>query len=265
MDFTEQALAGRLAGKHIGRAIHFLGEADSTNDVAFKLALNGAPEGTVVIADRQTKGKGRLNRVWQSPPHCNLYTSFILKPEIDTVSASQITLMTGVAVVDLLSRYQPTHVTLKWPNDVQIRGKKVCGILTEMKASAERRVEFVIVGIGMNINMKREDFDESFREGSTSLREETGKNISRLEFTVQLFDYFEKWYTTWTAQGFNPVRDAWLECSSMVGKRIQVVFHGDVQTGEVLGIDEYGAILLRDEEDNAIKKIMAGDASIVRG
>jgi BirA family biotin operon repressor/biotin-[acetyl-CoA-carboxylase] ligase len=263
MDFNEQALASHLSGKHIGSAIHFLDEADSTNEVAFRLAVNGVSEGTVVIAERQTKGKGRLNRVWQSPPCCNLYTSIILKPQIDPAFAPQITLMTGVAVAEFLSRYRSADITLKWPNDVQIGGKKVCGILTEMKTSADRCVDFIIVGIGMNINMKKEDFDESFREVSTSLKEEMGKDVSRLDVTVELYNHFEKWYATWLTEGFNPVREAWLEYSSMVGKHVQLVFHGNIQTGQVIGIDEYGALLLRDENRN-IKKIMAGDASIVK-
>lgn len=261
--FTEEALAGRLSEKHIGNSVHFFGEVDSTNNVAYGLALHGAAEGTVVIAERQTRGKGRLNRSWQSPPNCNLYTSVILKPDIDPVFAPQITLMTGVAVAELLSRSQLADVNLKWPNDVQIRGKKVCGILTEMKTSAGRRIDFIVVGIGMNINMKKEDFDESFRDISTSLKEETGKDVSRLDVTEALFDHFERWHAIWIARGFDPVREEWLKYSSMAGKRIQVDFCGNIQTGEMLGIDEFGALLVSDEE-GTIKKIIAGDATVIK-
>ena len=263
MDFNEQALASRLSGRHIGRSVHFLQAADSTNDIAFRLALEGASEGTVVVADRQMKGKGRLNRVWQSPPKCNLYTSIILRPVIDPVNAPQITLMTGVVMADLISRYHSADVTLKWPNDVQIRGRKVCGILTEMRVSANQRVDFVIVGIGININMRRFDFEDSFREEATSLMEEMGTEISRLDFTARLYCDFEKWYDTWIAQGFNAVKKEWLKYAWMIGKRIQVAFCGDIRTGEVLGIDDCGALLLLDG-DGAIKKIMAGDASILK-
>jgi BirA family transcriptional regulator, biotin operon repressor / biotin---[acetyl-CoA-carboxylase] ligase len=263
MDFNENALESRLSGRNIGRSIHFLQVADSTNEIAFRLALEGASEGTVVVADSQTKGKGRLNRVWQSPPKCNLYTSIILRPAIGPVNAPQITLMTGVVVAELISRYHPGDVTLKWPNDVQISGKKVCGILTEMRVSANQRVDFVIVGIGMNINMRRSDFDESFREEATSLMEEMGTEISRLDFTAILYGNFEKWYETWIAQGFKAVRDEWLKYAWMVGKRIQVSFRGDIRTGEVLGIDDCGALLLLDD-GGTIRKIMAGDASILK-
>ncbi len=263
MDFNKEAIADRLVGRYIGNVIRFFNEAGSTNDIAFNLALHGAPEGTIVIADLQTKGKGRMKRVWQSPPRCNLYTSIILRPLTDPASTAQIPLMTGVAAAETLSRYCPSDVTLKWPNDVQIRGRKVCGILTEMKAAKGPWVNFVIVGIGININIRKENFDESFREIATSLKEETGKDISRLDFAVEFYDYFEKWYRTWVKMGFEPIREAWLAYSSMVGRQVQVVFQGDIRKGEVHGIDDSGAMILEDEY-GIIKKIMAGDATLIR-
>ena len=155
MDFNEQNLAVRLSGKRIGSNIHFFTEVESTNDVLLKLARGGAPHGTVVIAESQTKGKGRLSRQWQSPPGCNIYASIALRPSIKPVYAPQITLMAGVAVADLLSGYCTGGITLKWPNDVQIGGKKVCGILAEMSASDEGRVDFIVVGIGIPRHRRR--------------------------------------------------------------------------------------------------------------
>ncbi|HVO67447.1 MAG TPA: biotin--[acetyl-CoA-carboxylase] ligase [Syntrophales bacterium] len=263
MEFNERNLADRLSEKRIGNNIQFFKEVESTNDVASRLAKSGAPEGTVVIADCQTKGKGRLKRQWQSPPGCNIYTSIVLRPAIDPMFAPQITLMTGVAVADLLSVYCPENVTLKWPNDVQIRGRKVCGILTEMSASAAKGVDFIIVGIGINVNIERVDFDESFRDIATSLKEEAGSEISRLDLTVKLFDNLENVYTRMLAEGFGFLKDMWLRYSDMVGKRIQVVFNDDVQAGEVLGIDDFGALIIADEND-VIRRVMAGDASIVK-
>jgi BirA family biotin operon repressor/biotin-[acetyl-CoA-carboxylase] ligase len=263
MEFNERTLAVRLSGKRIGSNIHFFEKVDSTNDVAFQLARSGVPEGTVVIADCQTKGKGRLKRQWQSPPCCNIYTSIVLRPAIDPILAPQITLMTGVAVADLLSVYCPDNVTLKWPNDVQIRGKKVCGILTEMRASAAKGVEFIIVGIGINVNIERVDFDESFGDIATSLKGETGSEISRLDLTVKLFDNLEYLYASLLTEGFGSLKDMWLRYSNMVGKHIQVVFNDNVQAGEVLGIDDFGALIISDEND-VIRKVMAGDATIVK-
>jgi len=210
MDFNQKNLAVRLAGKRIGNNIHFFTEVESTNDVLFRLARDGAPHGTVVIAECQTKGKGRLNREWQSPPGCNIYTSIALRPPIEPVYAPQITLMTGVAVADLLSEYCTGAVTLKWPNDVQIEGKKVCGILAEMSASAEGSVDFVVVGIGINVNIRKKDFEESIRDMATSVAEEAGHNISRLDLTVKLFDRFDELYTRLLDSGFGSIKDAWL-------------------------------------------------------
>ncbi len=263
MEFNERTLAVRLSGKRIGSCVHFFEEVDSTNDVAFQLARSGVPEGTVVIADCQTKGKGRLKRQWQSPPGCNIYTSIVLRPAIDPVFAPQITLMTGVAVAGLLYGYCPENVTLKWPNDVQIRGKKVCGILTEMSASAAKGVDFIIVGIGINVNIERVDFDEAFRDIATSLKEEVGSEISRLDLTVKLFDNLGYFYTRLITEGFGSLKDMWLRHSDMVGKKIQVVFSDNVQAGEVLGVDDFGALIIADEND-VIRRVMAGDATIVK-
>jgi BirA family biotin operon repressor/biotin-[acetyl-CoA-carboxylase] ligase len=263
MEFNERTLAVCLSGKRIGSCIQFFEEVDSTNDVAFQLARSGVPEGTVVIANCQTKGKGRLKRQWQSPPGCNIYTSIVLRPAINPVFAPQITLMTGVAVAGLLSGYCPGNVTLKWPNDVQLRGKKVCGILTEMSASDAKGVDFIIVGIGINVNIKRVDFDESFRDIATSLKEEVGSEISRLDLTVKLFDNLEHLYTRLLTEGFGSLKDMWLRYSDMVGKHIQVVFNDNVQAGEVLGIDDFGALIISDEND-VIRRVMAGDTTIVK-
>lgn len=263
MEFNERTLADRLSEKRIGNYIQFFAEVESTNDIAFRFARSGAPEGTVVIADRQTGGKGRLKRQWQSPPGCNIYTSIVLRPAIDPVFAPKITLMIGVAVADLLSGYCPENVTLKWPNDVQIRGKKVCGVLTEMSASAAKRVDFIIVGIGINVNIERVDFEESFRDIATSLKEEVGREISRLDLTVKLFDNLENLYTRLLMEGFGSLKDMWLRYSDMVGRHIQVVFNDNVQAGQVLGIDDFGALIIADEND-VIRRVMAGDASIVK-
>jgi BirA family biotin operon repressor/biotin-[acetyl-CoA-carboxylase] ligase len=263
MDFNERTLAYRLSEKRIGNYIQFFEEVESTNDAAFRLAESGAPEGTAVIADCQTKGKGRLKRQWQSPPGCNIYTSIILRPAIDPVFAPQITLMTGVAVADLLSGYCPENVTLKWPNDVQIRGKKVCGVLTEMSASAAKGVDFIIVGIGINVNIERVDFDESFRDIATSLKEEAGREISRLDLTLKLFDNLENLYTKLLIEGFGSIKDTWLCYSDMVGRHIQVVFNDKVLAGKVRGVDDFGALVIADK-NGVIRRVMAGDASIVK-
>lgn len=263
MDFNEKDLAARLAGKPMGNNIHFFPEVESTNDVLLKLARGGAPHGTVVIAECQTRGKGRLNREWQSPPGCNIYTSVVLRPAIEPMYAPQITLMTGVAVADLLSEYCTEGVTLKWPNDVQIRGKKVCGILTEMRASERDGVDFIVVGIGINVNIRKKDFDEPIRSLATSLAEEAGHNISRLDLAVKLFDNLDVLYVRLLDSGFGSIKDAWLSYCDMVGKPVRVAFNNDIKSGKVLGIDDFGALVISDEKGKT-KRVIAGDASVVK-
>jgi BirA family transcriptional regulator, biotin operon repressor / biotin---[acetyl-CoA-carboxylase] ligase len=263
MDFNEKNLAIRLSGRRIGNNIRFFPEVESTNDVLFKLARDGAPHGTVVIAECQTKGKGRLNREWQSPPGCNIYASVVLRPPTEPLYAPQITLMTGVVVAELLSEYCTAEVTLKWPNDVLIRGKKVCGILAEM-SSSEGGVDFVVVGIGINVNIRKNDFDESIRNTATSLAEETGRNISRLDLTAKLFDRFDEIYARFLDSGFGSIKNAWLSYCDMVGKQARVIFKNDIESGKVLGIDDFGALIISDEKGKT-KRVIAGDASVVKG
>lgn len=262
MDFHEKILRSRLSGKKIGGTIYFLPEVTSTNDYAFRLAAGGAPEGTVVIADRQTKGKGRMDRVWQSPPRANLYASVILKPPVEPAQAPQITLLAGVAVADALALYCPREVTLKWPNDVKIRGRKVCGILTEMK-TMRGIIDFVVVGIGINVNVKRDELDDAFRNAASSLREEVGRELSRLDLTENLFAHLEDLYGKYIREGFGPIRDRWLSYADIMGKLMQVVFGDEIREGVAVGIDEDGALLLRDET-GTVRRILAGDASVMK-
>jgi BirA family biotin operon repressor/biotin-[acetyl-CoA-carboxylase] ligase len=263
MDFDAEALRLRLAGRRIGCRLHFMPTVDSTNRVALGFAQEGAPEGTVVLADRQTAGRGRMDRRWQSPPDCNLYLSLLLRPVIAPADAPQITLVAGVAVAETLSLLCPAGVVgLKWPNDVMIRGRKVCGILTEMRM-AETAVEAIVVGIGLNVNMAEADFDPTLRDTATSLRRETGRTHSREEVAALLCERFERWYDIFRSQGFHPVREGWLARSDMPGKRVRIHFLKEAREGVVKGIDRDGALLLADDH-GALRRITAGDASIVK-
>jgi BirA family biotin operon repressor/biotin-[acetyl-CoA-carboxylase] ligase len=263
IEFDAEALQARLAGRRIGRRLLFLPEVGSTNRLALQLAQEGAPEGTVVIADRQTEGRGRLQRVWQSPPGCNLYVSFLLRPAIAAVNAARITLMAGVAVAEMVSFFCPEGVGLKWPNDVRIRGKKVSGILTEMRMDGGA-VEAVVVGVGVNVNMARADFDPEHRGAATSLREETGRLCVREDAAFLLCEKLGQWYQILLGEGFMPIRSRWLSLSEMGGSLIRVLFEGEVQEGVFTGIDGDGALLLTDAL-GSVRRITAGDASIMKG
>ncbi len=262
-EFDAEVVQSRLAGRRMNWRIHFLPVVDSTNRLALELAREGAAEGTVVFADCQTRGRGRLQRVWQSPPGCNLYASILLHPAIAAADAARLTLTAGVAVAEMLSIFCPEGVGLKWPNDVFIRGRKACGILTEMKTKG-KALDVVVVGIGLNVNIAAEDFDPAYREAATSLREETGRSYPREDVAFLLCDSFEKWYQIFLDEGFAPIRKRWLSRSGMTGSRIRVFFQGEVQEGAVVGIDLDGALLLEDER-GAVRRIVAGDASIMKG
>jgi len=244
----------------LGRPVYFIEEVDSTNLHLAGLAHRGAPEGTAVIADCQTRGRGRLGRAWQSPPGRNLYVSILLKPNLSAEQAPQITLVTGVAVADLLSCFCPGVTTLKWPNDILIRGKKVCGILTEMRTRGTR-VDYVIVGIGINLNMEKEEFHDDLRRTATSLREETGQAIDRAAFVKKLFDVLEEGYDRYRRMGFAVVRERWLALSGILGRTVSVRNGEKELAGTAIDLDPSGALVLLDERGRR-ETVYAGDVSL---
>ncbi|MCE5263998.1 MAG: biotin--[acetyl-CoA-carboxylase] ligase [Deltaproteobacteria bacterium] len=260
MPFDAEAVRSMLAGRKIGAPLFYHESVDSTNRVALRLAREGAAEGTVVLADRQTAGRGRLNRGWQSPPGSNLYFSVILRPTIAPSDAAQITLMAGVAVAEAVSSVSP-GVGIKWPNDVRIRGLKVCGILSEMRMEGGKSA--VIVGIGLNVNIRKSDFDAGHIDTATSLREETGRCHSRERLFVLLCERLERWYSTFLRDGFDAVRAGWLLRSEMAGKRVRVLFRDEVKEGMVAGIDRDGALLISGSR-GGLRRITAGDATILK-
>jgi BirA family biotin operon repressor/biotin-[acetyl-CoA-carboxylase] ligase len=261
MEFNVEELRSYFHSRVIGRRIEYYEELGSTNTEALRLALDDTPEGTVVVADAQSGGRGRLDRIWESPPSMNLYLSVVLRPDIPAASASLIPLMIGVAVSDVISLYCPGQVRLKWPNDVLIGGRKICGILTEMRARADR-VHFVIAGIGVNINMRKLDFPREIRETATSLRIVTECEVDRLDFAIRLFETLERWYRIFINGNGAVIREKWLQYAEIVGKRVEVVSGQAIQRGTVLGLDAQGALLL--EGETGVQEVLAGDVYIER-
>jgi BirA family biotin operon repressor/biotin-[acetyl-CoA-carboxylase] ligase len=262
MDWNEELLKKNLAGKFIGHKTYYYQEIGSTNDESYRLGIAGEPEGTVVISDSQTKGKGRMQRVWHSPSGTNIYTSILLRPDIPASAAPQLALVTGVAVAELLERYCPGIVELKWPNDVLINGKKACGILAEMK-NIGSKVDFIIIGMGINVNINSAQFPPEFRFQAISISEETGKEISRLELIIGLYDSLTKWYKEYLQSGFNAVREKWLSIAPMIGKDIQVIYMDETVTGKAVSIDDQGALIVCTRKGETIK-ITAGDTTILK-
>jgi len=259
---SEERLAAVMTGRNLGFPVRYFPEIDSTNLQAWRLAGEGAPEGTAVVADTQIRGRGRLNRSWISPPGANIYASVVLRPRIEPAAAPQLTLTAGVAVAELLSGRIPDGVKIKWPNDILIAGKKVCGILTEMKSTAAA-VDFVILGIGINVNMNREDFEPSLQDTATSLKIAAGASFDRLKVISALFSCLEKWYRVFLDRGFQGVREAWLRHADIVGRPIRTVFKEDAQTGVVTGIDTDGTLLMKDTE-GIVRRVIAGDVHLLK-
>lgn len=262
MDCDFKILDERLAGKLFGHKLYYYSETGSTNDEAFTLGIAGAPEGTVVIADSQSKGKGRFQRSWYSPAGANIYTSIILRPHIKTSESSQISIMAGVAVAEVLNTHCPGKISLKWPNDVLLSNKKVSGILSLAKID-ERKIDFIVLGIGINVNIGRNQFLEEIRNSATSLAMEAGQEISRQELIIRLYENLEKWYKRLLQKGFGSVREKWLELTQMIGQKVQVTFKEETVEGKATGIDDDGSLILL-TKGNKIINVSAGDATIKR-
>jgi BirA family transcriptional regulator, biotin operon repressor / biotin---[acetyl-CoA-carboxylase] ligase len=262
MNLNQIELEKSLTGKFIGHHLHFYEQIGSTNDEAFRIGVEGAPEGTVVIAESQRAGKGRMQRLWHSPAGANIYTSIILRPCFEPARAPQLSIAAGVAVAETLNHYCPGQVQLKWPNDVGLGGKKVCGILAQMKI-AESTIDFVVLGIGINVNIQANQFPQDIQTTATSLAIFADREISRLELIIRLYENVAKWYKQLQQKGFGPVREKWLSLAPMIGQKVEVVFKDETIRGKATGIDDDGSLILVDERNKEIK-VMAGDATITK-
>ncbi len=262
MNLNQEYLRKNLAGKFIGHPLYCFEETGSTNDEAFRLGVAGAPEGAVVIAESQMAGKGRMQRVWHSPPEANIYTSIILRPPFETARAPQVSIAAGVAVAEMLEDYCPGKVRLKWPNDVLIGEKKICGILSQMKMSGAA-IDFIVVGIGVNVNLNHEQFPVDIQKIATSLLMETGREISRMDMIIRLYETVAKWYRELTQSGFEPVREKWISLSAMIGRTVSVMFQEETLSGRAVGLSEDGSLMLLTEK-NETRLVSAGDATILK-
>jgi BirA family biotin operon repressor/biotin-[acetyl-CoA-carboxylase] ligase len=257
-----EALRAARTGSRFGAAIHYCESVDSTNTAAQRLARQGAPEGTVVIAEAQTQGRGRLGRSWSSPPYRNLYMSIVLRPSIALAAAPQLALVTGAAVALAIRQWTP-RASLKWPNDVLIDGRKVCGILAEMDA-ADDSLAFVVAGIGVNLNIADDELPEELRAKAIGLCSVTGVAIDRVVFTSALLAHLETLYNLFIGAGFAAIRPRWEALSSFLGCSVEIDDGTRRHRGVALGLADDGTLRLRlvsGEEMN----IVAGDVSVVNG
>lgn len=255
-------IRGRITGERIGRNLVCHDTTASTNADAFRLAEEGAGEGTTVVADSQSAGKGRRGRHWVSPAGVNLYCSVVLRPDILPYEAPQLTFLSSVAVARAIRQETGLAAEIKWPNDVLLQGKKVAGLLNEMSAETDG-INFVILGVGVNLNMSREQFPDDLRAPATSLLLEHGKAVPRAGFTARLLNELDRLYNEFLNHGFGPVRREWQECCNAAGREIVVSDQGlETARGIFDGIDGDGALLLR-LPDGKQERIVAGDVRVV--
>lgn len=258
---TSLELAPLLSTRELGRTVHHHASVGSTNEVAFRLAQDGAEHGEVVVAEQQTSGKGRRGRVWVSPPGLNLYFSAILRPELPPQRAPELTLVAAVALAEAL-RDWGTQAAIKWPNDVHLDGRKVAGILTELSAEPER-VHFVIVGVGVNLNSQAGHFPEELRDTATSLALATGQRVHRARFAAALWGQLEGWLDRYLDEGFDAVRTRWKALSSTLGQDVLVRTDRQELRGLAEDIDPSGALLVR-TEGGSLERVLAGDVEQLR-
>ena len=254
-------LLARLGGTRvIGRDIQVFEETTSTNDVVERLARDGVKEGVAVYAESQTKGRGRLGRKWVSPSHKGLWFSILLRPQLRPQMATQLTVASATALRRAIKLQTGLSPEIKWPNDILIGGKKVSGILTEMSAELDQ-VKYVILGIGVDVNLAANEFPADLRKIATSLRIETSRPVSRAELAVHILRELDRDYARICAGEFTAVADEWEAHCTTIGREVTVHLGARQIRGCVESLDDDGALLLRSEHGH-LERIIGGDVTL---
>jgi BirA family biotin operon repressor/biotin-[acetyl-CoA-carboxylase] ligase len=255
--FVEE-IAPLLTTQSFGRRIIYFSSVGSTNSEAKALAAKGACEGTLVVAEEQVNGKGRLDRLWVSPEG-GIWLSIVLRPHLTPAVASRLTIASAVATAKAIE-FIGVKPEIKWPNDILINRKKVCGILLELAAQPDR-IDYVVIGVGINANFDIRNLPGESRNFATSLLTETGKRIDRAQFVAYLLSAFEKEYYRIDAGDWNSTKSDWLSRCMMLGKQISLGAHNGEITGKFIGIDDSGALLL-ESFYGEVKSYTAGDVTV---
>lgn len=233
-----------------------LKEVDSTNEEGKRQAEKGCADGLVITSDYQSIGKGRLGRTWSSDRAKDLYMSIVLYPEISPMEAPQLTLIAGIAVAKAVKSITGLDAGIKWPNDVVVRGKKLCGILTEMSAEIER-IRYVVTGIGVNIN--RESFEGELSEKATSVYIETGRKYRRAVFIDEIISELIKYYSLYCKNGFAAVKEDYNSLCLNKGKIVRTTGNNIIK-GRALGVNDRGELLI--ETDTSVLPVLSGEVSL---
>lgn len=246
----------------IGSTVKFLSEVDSTNNVVKKYFLNGADEGLVAVAESQTEGRGRMGRIWHSPPETGVYLSVLLKPYLDSDHIPPFALLAGVSAVLTINEFSHQRASLKWPNDILINGKKICGLLCELvQNQREPGTSGLIIGIGINTNHLVEQFPEDLKNIATSLRIENGLPIDRLKVIRSLLINLDQEYQAFLTKGKQPMIEKWSLNSDLFGEKVSVNRGSTIITGTATRLNELGQLILR--RDNGHEEALdSGEVTI---
>ncbi len=258
---NDEVLKKELKTDFIGRELHYYNSVGSTNDRAKELAEEGAPDGTVVIAEEQFKGKGRRGRLWCSETGSAVAMSILLKPDFSPEYASNLTLIMGMAVNKTVRELCGADSFIKWPNDIVINGKKLCGILVEM-ATEEKEIRYVVCGVGINVSNR--SFPEEIKETATSIFLETDREVLRQDIIKSILENFEAYYKEYEkSEGFGAFKERYTAQCINIGRELRAVYKDKEVFGVGVGINDSGELIIR--ENNGEESILRSGEVSVRG
>lgn len=259
---SQSEIVSRLETAWAGRSLYYFDETGSTNMDAKRLAEEGAPHGTTVVADMQKNGRGRRGRAWQSPAGRAVYMTILLKPDFAPDKASMLTLVMALSVAEAVEEVTGLQTGIKWPNDIVVNRKKICGILTEMNVESDY-IQYVVCGVGINVNNDDpEEFPAEIAQTATSLKIESGQKISRAMLIGQVLAYFEKNYDTFVANGdLSGLQEEYHRYLLNRNAQVRVLDPQGAYNGIARGIDVNGELLV-EKEDGTIAAVYAGEVSV---
>lgn len=254
---TEAKIKKYLTTNRFGQKVSYYEACPSTQPIAHEMAQNGAVEGTVVVAETQLGGKGRMARPWASTAYKGIWMSVITRPTLAPQEAPQMTLVAAVAITRAIEEVTSMTPQIKWPNDLLLNGKKITGILTELQADPDL-VKSIIIGIGINVNQDKADFPEELSTIATSLKIEKGEAINRAKLIATVLKYLEQYTDLYVSNGFKPIKLLWESYANTIGKHVRAVMLKETVEGKAIGITEEGMLELQ-LADGTIRGIYSGD------
>jgi BirA family transcriptional regulator, biotin operon repressor / biotin---[acetyl-CoA-carboxylase] ligase len=256
---TNEAILSKLQTKYMGRQVFCYDEVTSTNTVAKRLADEGNVEGTLVVSDKQNQGKGRRGRRWESPKGTGVFMTVILKPKMKPEYASMLTLVAALALNDAITELTGLEGKIKWPNDIVVNKKKVCGILTELSAEVDY-INYIVVGIGINVSMR--DFPEELADKATSLLLESGKSINRAQLIVRAMECFETYYEEFLkTQDLSGLKQTYTKSLINKDQEVKILAEEDSYIGIARGITNEGHLIV-EKDNHELVEVYAGEVSV---